>query len=159
MAAGTVGLGRGVHWHMFRWWRQLCFLPCSAPSLPILSVAPSHNSLPLGRTLNTRQEVAKPASYSRSTGLWMELSHESLWACVFAPAAYPTLAGQMRKEGLKPQVLTVCGRVSYRKRPPCQHAGCSSAGVMLLATHEKQLLSYNAKSGDRWDHNGGSPWG
>lgn len=71
---------------------------------------------------------------------------------MFAPAAHPTLPGQMRKEGLKSQVLTVCGKASYRKRPPCQPAGYSSTGVMLLATHEKHLLSYNAKGGDRWDH-------
>lgn len=28
---------------------------------------------------------------------------------------------------------------------------------MVLATHEKHLLSYNAKGGDRWDHRVGVP--
>lgn len=136
MAASTVELGRGIHWHMFRWWKAVLSALFSAQSSsPVrcsFSQQPSHGK----DSLNTRQEVANPAAlYSRSAGLWMELSDESFWTCVFDPTAHPTLPGQMRKEDLKPQVLTDCGRASYRNRSPCQHAGYSNAEVMHGAGH------------------------
>lgn len=139
MAAGTVELGRGVHWHMLRWWRQLCFLPCSAPSLLLLSVCSFSRQPSLGKdSLNTRQEVANPALYSRGTGLWMELSHESLWACVLAPAAHPALPGQMRKEALKLQCSQSVGEpVTGTDHRVSMLATLAQRSCMLLATHEK----------------------
>ena len=141
MAAGTGELGRGVHWHMFRWWRQLCFSALfSTQSSPVgcsFSRQPS-----LGKdSLNTRQEVANPALYSRGTGLWMELSHESLWVCVFAPAAHPALPGQMRKEALKPQCSQSVGEpVTERDHCVSMLATLAQRSCMLLATHEKPYV-------------------